>query len=943
MVRFFAWALGGGAAAVAAAADASCLAPNPGACGTGAGPFWLNRGTSHAPHSTMAYLGRTAGGDYTVTFDASDGALSRFGAPLASCAAASDGGRGVAGGEAFVAHLSLGAATPTSFIEVTATFSAGAAADALPTVTAATVTPNAALPTATRWCADHARKAEDAGAITSVSSMPLSSACSPTGGRRVQFVVPASLVKANTAAPDANEGYLRAQFGHTSTDAAGLAQYAAAFPTLASDNAHPGCYGVPKNFQIFCWGAEGSANIDPTNAGLCVAPDASGTLVEDFTLAGGCPAEAAAMPANDYIPQHLFPQPKSWQNGTASASLAASFKLDVTGVGATEATKLRVTNAVERFVTAVGLNSAGTIPLVVKVGSDSNVSSLATNESYTLTVTADPVVSVAIDAPTVFGAYHALTTLAQLTETRTAGTAVVPNAPWTIADEPRYGHRGILVDTARQYLEVATLMRIVDAMALAKMNVFHWHLTDATSFPIELSGVKSRKLSTKGRYDDLKVYTKENVADVVAYAIARGVRVQPEVDTPGHSYSWGEAFPDALECNTPTDQYWPMCPEPPCGYLNVTSQIAQDLGREVWEDVIDMFDTSEYVHLGGDEQSKTCWKEETEEKFKGWFKHLLNTTGVKNKGTINWAGSVLSIGTNLTELTMPSIITGGKPPMLQTWSEDANKMKALALGYDIIDSSASSWYLDCGQGNWLGANVGGNWVGKSWCTPFKTWQTVYNYDPEDGVAEEYWSKIKGGEVALWGEQNGDTNYESKLWPRAAAAAERLWSPKGTRDPGCAQSRLRYYRASLVAGSKSACPTEKPAGSNCREKMKPAPMEPEYCRHHPAMCNAYLFVSGLPLPTCDGVPSVTPAPSAEGKVAAGYKPATIALGAGFGLASAALALGLAKGRRATAESTTALLPGGSSPAGDARPPSINGGHSRAASDMEVGSNPGVGEQ
>jgi hexosaminidase len=924
MVRF-AWALG-----ATATADASCLAPNPGACGTGAGPFWLNRGTSHAPHSTMAYLGRTAGGDYTVTFDASDGALSRFGAPLASCAAAADGGRGVAGGEAFVAHLSLGAATPTSFIEVTATFSPGAAADALPTVTAATVTPSATLPAATRWCADQARKTEDAGAISSVSSMPLSSACSPTGGRRVQFVVPASLVKENTAAPGANEGYLRAQFGHTSTDAAGLAQYAAAFPTLASDNAHPGCYGVPKNFQIFCWGAEGSANIDPTNAGLCVAPDASGTLVEDFTLAEGCPAEAAATPANSYIPQHLFPQPKSWQNGTELASFADKFAVDVTGAGNAVTQKL-VTTAVDRFVTAVGLTTAGNIKLVVKVGSDSIVSSLATNESYTLTVAADG--AVAIDAPTVFGAYHALTTLAQLTETRTAGT-VVPNAPWTIADEPRYRHRGILVDTARQYLQVATLERIVDAMALAKMNVFHWHLTDATSFPVELSGASSSKLSTNGSYDASQVYTKANVTAVVAYALARGVRVQPEVDTPGHSYSWGEAFPEALECNTPTDQYWPMCPEPPCGYLNVTSQIAQDLGREVWEDVIEMFNTSEYVHLGGDEQSKTCWKDETEAKFKGWFKHLLNTTGARGKGTINWAGSVLSIGTNLTNLTVPSIIAGGKPPMLQTWSEDANKMKALALGYDIIDSSASSWYLDCGQGNWLGANVGGNWVGKSWCTPFKTWQTVYNYDPEDGVAEEYWGKIKGGEVALWGEQNGDTNYESKLWPRAAAAAERLWSPKGTRDPGCAQSRLRYYRASLEAGGKG-------SGSGSRDKMKPAPMEPEYCRHNPAMCNAYLFVSGLPLPTCDGVPSVTP--SAEDKVAAGYKPATIALGAGFGLASAALALGFAKGRRATAESTTALLPEGSSSAGDARPPSINGGHSRAASDMEVGSNPGVGEQ
>ena len=97
---------------------------------------------------------------------------------------------------------------------------------------------------------------------------------------------------------------------------------------------------------------------------------------------------------------------------------------------------------------------------------------------------------------------------------------------------------------------------------------------------------------------------------------------------------------------------------------------------------------------------------------------------------------------------------------------------ALDAGYSVIYSNTSEWYLDCGAGNWLNG-------GKSWCDPYKSWQTVLSGNPRSGVKAEQAAQVVGGEVCLWGEQVDTNNLELKLWQRAAAAAERMWAPEAS--------------------------------------------------------------------------------------------------------------------------------------------------------------------
>eukprot|EP00936_MAST-01D_sp_MAST-1D-sp1_P001421 g1421.t1 len=885
--------------------------------GSKQGPFWLNRGSGLPKYSTTATLSiNNASNAYVITFDASDSQMSHFSFGKAVTSTCSP--RAISR-ETFGVLLARGPNTPTKFAKVTVELGDPSVTDHRQSSIAASTAQlryTADVSHADAWC-DHISEVS-AHANLKASVSPMSSACAASASaaktsRRVQIVVPMSEVPEGAPGPAKADGYVRAQFFHTyydsSDDAYNLPTYTSAFPTFANDNAQPGCYARPKNFQLFC---TSTANQDPAITAVCKPPPYTSTFVKDFAVENRCPVGTPSnttSTANTFVPQHILPLPKTWTSGDSSMPIPKEFATlshmtTQCGAGACPAkVQSLIESAIIRFRASARLDdatSAATVPqLIVTIDNFDSKSlqmNLKTNESYQLNIDS---ATVTIDSSTVWGTLHALTTLLQLTETKpTSSTGVVDvtvqSAPWTVTDAPRYGHRGVLVDTSRQYLSVPTLQSIIDSLSLAKMNVLHWHITDATSFPIQLTTGNAAKLSQYGKYSDSSIYTQANVKSLVQYGYQRGVRILPEIDTPGHSYSWGKAqkaepsntgLKGLMECDNMTSQFWPMCPEPPCGYLNVTNVNAQNLAKDVWTDVANLFNTSDYVHVGGDEQSHTCWQGDTEKKFHKWFEVLLGHLNQKSLGTINWAGSVISLNTNLTNLTRADVLHE-TPPMLQAWSEDANKMKALKLGYGLIDSSASHWYLDCGVGNWLGSNVGGMWPGKSWCTPFKTWQTVYAYDPEDGVTENYWGMIKGGEVALWGEQNGETNYESKLWPRAAAAAERLWSDKSARDPACAQERIRAWRERLVL------PLPQGLG------QRPTPMQAEYCRHDPSMCNAYLFVSGLFVPTCDA--STTKSSSKLALI--------LGLCLGLGLGGILLVASLYWYRKKNTQSHDTLLPG-----------------------------------
>lgn len=157
-----------------------------------------------------------------------------------------------------------------------------------------------------------------------------------------------------------------------------------------------------------------------------------------------------------------------------------------------------------------------------------------TDESYRLDVeskTSKDHVMVGIIAKTVFGFRHAIETLSQLIAADVSGLLLVGSA--RIEDRPVYRHRGLLLDTARNFFPVSAIERTIDGMGASKLNVFHWHITDSQSFPLEIPSVP--QLTQYGAYSPKKIYSPKDVQHIVEYAKLRGVRVLIEIDAPSHA------------------------------------------------------------------------------------------------------------------------------------------------------------------------------------------------------------------------------------------------------------------------------------------------------------------------------------------------------------------------------------------------------------------------
>lgn len=184
---------------------------------------------------------------------------------------------------------------------------------------------------------------------------------------------------------------------------------------------------------------------------------------------------------------------------------------------------------------------AHTLSVDVTVNGVNTSLDLETDESYELTVTtSNDLTTAVIRAPSYFGARHALETLSQLVEYHeTADALMVVTA--TVTDSPVFPYRGILLDTSRNFVSVATLERTLDAMAANKLNTLHWHITDTHSFPLVVESLPN--MANYGAYSPSQVYTFDQIAGLKEYARVRGVRLLPELDAPAHvgnGWQWGE-------------------------------------------------------------------------------------------------------------------------------------------------------------------------------------------------------------------------------------------------------------------------------------------------------------------------------------------------------------------------------------------------------------------
>lgn len=463
-------------------------------------------------------------------------------------------------------------------------------------------------------------------------------------------------------------------------------------------------------------------------------------------------------------------------------------------------------------------------------------------ESYTLIVP-DRGRKALLKADTVWGALHGLETFSQLVTWDASAGKVLLEAGVNVSDGPLYGYRGILLDVARNFYPVPDLMRTVRGMAYNKLNVLHLHLTDSQSFPLEVPS--EPELARKGTFGPQFIYSASNIRKLVSYARSYGVRIVPEIDIPGHSGSWAGAYADIVTCH---DKFWlpDMAVEPAPGQLNPLKNETYRVVKNVIHDVASAF-PDHLFHSGNDEVSTACWKSSPD--IAAYLKegsHTLSTLAElfvsvthpyiisKKKTVIYWEDVLLSSSANVSRSHLPPETT-----ILETWNRGPLNTKCLtAAGYRTIVASSDFYYLDCGHGSFVGNdtnvdyqvdpspgttsyNYGGS--GGSWCAPYKTWQRVYDYDIAFNLTEGEARLVVGGEVALWSEQSDETVLDERLWPRASALAESLWSGNrdkhGNRRSVNALYRLNDWRYRMVSRG-----------------IQAAPIQPFWCLKHPGQCN-----------------------------------------------------------------------------------------------------------
>lgn len=215
------------------------------------------------------------------------------------------------------------------------------------------------------------------------------------------------------------------------------------------------------------------------------------------------------------------------------------------------------------------------------------------NESYQLNITAT---KIELTAKQLAGAQRGMETLLQLIGTEPKITLPLVS----INDHPRFKWRGLLLDTSRHFFSVATIKRQIDAMAAAKYNIFHWHLTDDQGWRLESKKYpKLHKLASDGEY-----YTRRQIRDVVAYARERGIQVLPEIDMPGHASAIAVAYPELMSAPGPYAMEYRWGVHKPT--LNPANEAVYKFADIIIAEVAELF-PFEYLHIGGDEVDPEHW------------------------------------------------------------------------------------------------------------------------------------------------------------------------------------------------------------------------------------------------------------------------------------------------------------------------------------------------
>jgi len=369
------------------------------------------------------------------------------------------------------------------------------------------------------------------------------------------------------------------------------------------------------------------------------------------------------------------------------------------------------------------------------------------DESYTLSVATG---RVALNAKTDIGVLRGLETLLQLLSADEAGY-YFPGCE--ISDRPRFTWRGLLIDVGRHFHPVDVIKRNLDAMAAVKLNVLHWHLTEDQGFRVESKVFpKLHELGSDGLF-----YTQVQIRDIIAYASDRGIRVMPEFDLPGHSTSWFVAYPEFASGPGPyaiERRFGVFAPA-----FNPADERIYPFFDAFFKEMAGLFPDL-YLHIGGDEVEGHQWDANPAiQAFKkkngladnsalqAYFnKRLLRILTKHGKKMVGWD-----------EIFQPGLPTD---IVIHSWRGQKALVEAAQKGYQGILSNG--WYIDL-------------------CQPAE-YHYLNDPIPADSPLDDAGKKlVLGGEATMWSELATFETIDSRIWPRTAAIAERLWSPASVRD------------------------------------------------------------------------------------------------------------------------------------------------------------------
>ena len=509
-------------------------------------------------------------------------------------------------------------------------------------------------------------------------------------------------------------------------------------------------------------------------------------------------------------PFSLVPCPVSLVPGTGNFHFSAKTSFAVENEGQAE--------QVRQFTEL--LTRAGGFTPRIKIDSRKGDVCLVTDatlksEAYKLEITAK---KITIRASDLQGFYYALQSIRQLLPSAIESEQVTENVDWTvpaltITDQPRFGYRGLLVDVARFFSPKENLLRIIDCMAMLKLNKLHLHLVDDNGWRIEIKKYPSLTEIGSCRVDrpgktfperrnprqgeptvEKGFYTQDEIREIVRYAQERHIEVIPEIEMPAHSNAALAAYP-LLSCPV-VDKFIGVLPGLGGNHADVIFCAGNDsvftFLQDILDEVLELF-PSKYIHLGGDEARKTHWEEcplcqarmkaenlENTEELQGYFMARV-ARYVQNKGreVIGWD--------ELTNARIPegSIILGW-----QGYGQAA--LKAAELGHRFIMTPARILYLI-------------RYQGPQWFEPItyfgnNTLKDVYDYEPvQKDWTPQAASLLMGVQACMWTEFcNSPADVDYLLFPRLSALAEVAWTKPARKNWASYLKAMDHFNEHLAA-------------------------------------------------------------------------------------------------------------------------------------------------